>query len=293
MPLPSCGRDTIQKTSKRLHTPSARSVRDEELKERIQEVYSSNYRVYGARKIWRELNRQEHAVARCTVERLMRELGITGAVRGRKAITTITDPAAERAPDLLDRDFVASAPNRCWVADLTHVATWNGVVYVAFVVTPSPVASSAGPPPPPRRPGSSWTPWRWPLWQRNRDGFPYEQGELIHHSDPRRPRQSRPSCCCGSPSIVFPVTGVLGNGEPHADSFALDEIGCILLSALRDWTRDSPTTAMVGIARSIIRFVEIVIPDPDDHGDTRATPETMRDEHLEWARTVQSMTARP
>ncbi|MFF1341899.1 hypothetical protein ACFVYT_29060 [Streptomyces sp. NPDC058290] len=94
-------------------------------------------------------------------------------------------------------------------------------------------------------------------------------------------------------NIVFPVTGILGDGEPHADSFALDELGCILMSALRDWTRDSPTTAVPGIARSTIRFVENVIPDPDDHGDTRATLETMRDEHLEWARTVQSMTRRP
>ncbi|MEU8842700.1 hypothetical protein AB0D97_26795 [Streptomyces roseus] len=94
-------------------------------------------------------------------------------------------------------------------------------------------------------------------------------------------------------NIVFPVTGVLGDGEPHADSFALDELGCILLSTLRDWTRDSPTTAVLGIARSTIRFVENVIPDPDDHGDTRATLETMRNEHLEWARTVQSMTGRP
>lgn len=93
-------------------------------------------------------------------------------------------------------------------------------------------------------------------------------------------------------NIVFPVTGVLGDGEPHTDSFVLDEVGCILLSALRDWTRDSPTTAVLGIARTIIRFVENVIPDPDDHGDTHATLETMRDEHLEWARTVQSMTAR-
>ncbi|MEU8911681.1 IS3 family transposase, partial [Streptomyces mirabilis] len=119
---------------KRLEAPCARSVRDEELKERIQEVHTSNYRVYGARKIWRELNRQGHAVARCTVERLMRELGITGAVRGKKVVTTLPGGPAERAPDLLDRDFVAAAPNRCWVADFTHVKTWAGVVYVAFVV---------------------------------------------------------------------------------------------------------------------------------------------------------------
>ncbi|MEF9908540.1 IS3 family transposase [Streptomyces sp. P9-A2] len=165
---------------KRLKTPSARSVRDEELKERIQEVYASNYRVYGARKIWRELNQQGHAVARCTVERLMRELGITGAVRGKKVVTTITDPAAERAPDLLDRDFVATAPNRCWVAGFTHVATWSGVVYVAFVVDTFSrriVGWSAS------TTKETRLVLEMALWQRGRDGFPYQQGELIHHSD--------------------------------------------------------------------------------------------------------------
>ncbi|MFF3879159.1 DDE-type integrase/transposase/recombinase [Streptomyces sp. NPDC001978] len=123
------------------------------------------------------------AVARCTVERLMREIGITGAVRGRKVITTIADAAAERAPDLLDRDFVASAPNRCWVADFTHVATWSGVVYVAFVVDTFSrriVGWSAS--------NSKETrlvldALEMALWQRDRDGFPYSQGKLIHHSD--------------------------------------------------------------------------------------------------------------
>ncbi|NEA87472.1 IS3 family transposase, partial [Streptomyces sp. SID14436] len=119
---------------KRLTAPSARTVRDSELKILIQEAYEANYRVYGARKIWRLLNRQDVAVARCTVERLMRELGIAGAVRGKKVITTIPDVSAQRAPDLVDRDFVAPAPNRCWVADFTHVTTFAGVVYVAFVV---------------------------------------------------------------------------------------------------------------------------------------------------------------
>ncbi|MET8008497.1 IS3 family transposase [Streptomyces sp. NPDC005271] len=168
---------------KRLGSPSARSVRDEELKERIQEVYTSNYRVYGARKIWRELNRQGHAVARCTVERLMRELGITGAVRGRKVIMTITDPAAGRAPDLLDRDFVASAPNRCWVADFTHVATWSGIVYVAFVVDAFSrriVGWSAS--------TSKETQLvldapEMALWQRDREDRPHTPEQLIHHSD--------------------------------------------------------------------------------------------------------------
>uniref|UniRef100_UPI002F910BFF hypothetical protein n=1 Tax=Streptomyces virginiae TaxID=1961 RepID=UPI002F910BFF len=94
-------------------------------------------------------------------------------------------------------------------------------------------------------------------------------------------------------NIVFPVTGLLGDGDPHTDSFVLDEVGCILLSALRDWTRDSPTTAALGNARTIIRCVENVIPDPDDHGDTLATLETMRREHRERAHTVQCVTGRP
>ncbi|MFE7793787.1 IS3 family transposase [Streptomyces sp. NPDC057460] len=91
-------------------------------------------RVYGARKIWHHLRRHGHQVARCTVERLMRELGITGAVRGKRVVTTVQDRAAERAPDLVERDFVADAPNRTRVADFTHVAAWAGTVYVAFVV---------------------------------------------------------------------------------------------------------------------------------------------------------------
>ncbi|WP_407986279.1 IS3 family transposase [Kitasatospora sp. CMC57] len=168
---------------KRLAQPAARTVRDEELKPLIKEVYNANYRVYGARKIWRELGRQGHTVARCTVERLMRELGIAGAVRGKKVITTIADPAAERAPDLVDRQFVASAPNRCWVADFTHIATWSGVVYVAFVVDTFSrriVGWSAATTKEARlvldAPDMA-------LWQRDRDGFPHQRGELIHHSD--------------------------------------------------------------------------------------------------------------
>ncbi|MFE5983077.1 IS3 family transposase [Streptomyces wedmorensis] len=100
----------------------------------MQHVYSTNYRVYGARKIWRELNRQGQMVARCTVERLMRELGIAGAVRGKRVITTIPGGQAERAADLVHRDFVAGAPNCRWVADVTDLRTWADVVYVAFVV---------------------------------------------------------------------------------------------------------------------------------------------------------------
>ncbi|MFB7455724.1 IS3 family transposase [Streptomyces sp. NPDC056188] len=154
-----------------------------ELKTLIQESYEANYRVYGARKIWRLLNRQGVAVARCTVERLMRELGITGAVRGKRVITTIPDASVQRAPDLVDRDFVAPAPNRCWVADFTHVATVAGVVCVAFVVDTFSrriVGWSAATSKETRLVLDAL---KMALWQRERNQRPYQEGELIHHSD--------------------------------------------------------------------------------------------------------------
>ncbi|MFE7814051.1 IS3 family transposase, partial [Streptomyces sp. NPDC057433] len=168
---------------KRLQAPSARTVRDAELKPLIQQIFEVNYRVHGARKVWRELHRQGHVVARCTVERLMRELGVTGAVRGKKVITTIPDSSVERAPDLLDRNFVAPAPNRCWVADFTHISTWSGVVYVAFVVDTFSrriVGWSAALSKETRLVLDALD---MALWQRDRDEHPHQAGELIHHSD--------------------------------------------------------------------------------------------------------------
>jgi putative transposase len=113
--------------------PSARSVRDEELKVEIMRVFDGNFGVHGARKVWRQLRREGTMVARCTVERLMAELGIRGAVRGRTRRTTVADPAAARPADLVKRNFTAPAPNRLWVADFTYCATWSGMVYTAFI----------------------------------------------------------------------------------------------------------------------------------------------------------------
>lgn len=114
--------------------PSRREVRDEDLKAQIARVHATNYGVYGARKVWLTLNREGIAVARCTVERLMAELGLSGAVRGKARRTTIADPCAARPADLVQRQFGPSAPNRLWVADLTYASTWSGFAYVAFVV---------------------------------------------------------------------------------------------------------------------------------------------------------------
>jgi transposase InsO family protein len=112
----------------------ARVVRDTQLREQIERVWKENFGVYGVRKVWRQLKREEIDVARCTVERLMRQMGLRGAIRGRKyKRTTISDEAAPRPADLVQRDFMADRPNRLWVADLTYVATWAGFVYVAFI----------------------------------------------------------------------------------------------------------------------------------------------------------------
>jgi putative transposase len=114
--------------------PSARAVRDEELKEMIDKIYRENYSVYGARKVWCQLRRDGVAVGRCRVERLMRRMGLAGAVRGKTVRTTIRDKDGVRAADLVRRQFAAGAPNRLWVADFTYVATWAGTVYVAFAI---------------------------------------------------------------------------------------------------------------------------------------------------------------
>jgi transposase InsO family protein len=110
-----------------------RAVRDAELREEIERVWKENFGVYGARKVWRQLVREKVDIARCTVERLMREMGLRGVVRGRKVKTTISDDLAERPLDLVKRDFTADRPNQLWVADLTYVATWMGFVHVAFI----------------------------------------------------------------------------------------------------------------------------------------------------------------
>jgi putative transposase len=112
-----------------------RARRDEVLGAHIRRVWRENREVYGVRKVWKQLRREGRPTARCTVARLMRQMGLQGAVRGRKFKTaTIPEAAALRPPDLVTRRFTATRPNELWVADLTYVATWRGFVYVAFVI---------------------------------------------------------------------------------------------------------------------------------------------------------------
>jgi len=113
-----------------------REKRDQQLKVEVRRVWSESFGgTYGADKVWRQLGRESIPVARCTVERLMRAMGLRGAVRGGAfKVTTTADESARRPPDLVARSFAASRPNQLWVADFTYVATWTGFVYVAFVV---------------------------------------------------------------------------------------------------------------------------------------------------------------
>lgn len=113
---------------------SVRSRRDEDLKERILRIWDDNFQAYGARKVWRQLLREGEPVARCTVERLMRSMGLQGVMRGKKTRTTIPADGDHRPLDLVKRHFGADRPNQLWVADFTYVATWAGFVYVAFVI---------------------------------------------------------------------------------------------------------------------------------------------------------------
>jgi putative transposase len=112
----------------------ARARSDARLQVEIRRVFEENFRVYGVRKVWRQLGREGIAVARCTVARLMRTMGLQGAVRGKPVRTTISDKAAPCPLDRVNRQFRALRPNALWVSDFTYVATWAGFVYVAFVI---------------------------------------------------------------------------------------------------------------------------------------------------------------
>jgi putative transposase len=165
----------------RQRKPSARRQRDEQLKVEIQRVWKANFEVYGARKVWRQLRREGITVARCTVERLMGELGLAGVVRGKPKRTTIPADAqaAERPADLVNRQFVAPAPNRLWVADLTYVATWAGFCYAAFIIDAYSRAIVGWRVATTLRASLALDALEMAIWARQDAGL----DELVHHSD--------------------------------------------------------------------------------------------------------------
>ena len=111
-----------------------RAKRDATLKPEITRVFTENFAVYGVRKVWRQLKRESMDVARCTVERLMRDMGLKGAIRGKPFKTTVSDKSAPCPLDHVNRQFHAPAPNRLWVSDFTYVSSWTGFAYVAFII---------------------------------------------------------------------------------------------------------------------------------------------------------------
>jgi len=123
-----------QAKRRNLSLRSDRDLMDEALQPEIKRVFETNHQLYGVRKVWHALRREGFDVARCTVARLMRDMGLRGAVRGKKLRTTVPNSANDCPLDLVNRKFVTTAPNRLWVADFTYVSTWAGFVYVAFII---------------------------------------------------------------------------------------------------------------------------------------------------------------
>jgi transposase InsO family protein len=158
---------------------SDRAKRDAELRPEIRRVWEANFQVYGARKVWRQLLREGFEIARCTVARLMREMGFNGVIRGKSVKTTISDRKAPCPKDHVNRQFQAERPNALWVSDFTYVATWAGFVYVAFVIDTY------------ARRIVGWRASRTAhasfvldaLEQALHDRCPVQGGGLIHHSD--------------------------------------------------------------------------------------------------------------
>jgi transposase InsO family protein len=134
--LPIAPSTYYEHTRRRTHPETAppRVRRDNALMKEIKRVFDENFKVYGVRKVWRQLLREGHAVARCTVARLMKKMGLQGAIRGKAKRTTISDKAAPCPLDHVNRQFRVERPNVLWVSDFTYVSTWSGFVYVAFVI---------------------------------------------------------------------------------------------------------------------------------------------------------------
>ena len=178
-------------------------------------VHAAHYGVYGARKVWLQLNREHIPVARCTVERLMRQLGLRGAVRGKVKRTTIANPTTRLPEDLVQRHFGPTAPDRLWVADMTYVSTWSGWVYVAFVVDAYARRILGW------RTGTSMTTQlvldavEQAIWTRHRDG-PTDLAGLVHHHDHGSQYTSLALCERLAAAGIRPSVGAVGSSFDNA-----------------------------------------------------------------------------
>src|SRR5688572_1201973 len=173
---------TCYAVCERRRRPAPRTLRDRGLLAEIRRVHEASGGLYGARKVWWQLTHDGTRVARCTVERLMRQDGREGVVRGKARRTTVPDERADRPIDMVERDFTAAAPNELWVADFTYVATWSGVVYVAFVIDAFSRRIVGWKADTNMRTALVLDTLEMALWSRERAGLPVGAG-LIHHHD--------------------------------------------------------------------------------------------------------------
>jgi putative transposase len=167
---------------RRQRQPARRTLSDERLLVEIRRVHEQSRGLYGARKVFWQLQRDGIPAARCTVERLMKRHGLQGVVRGKRRRTTIPDTQAERPRDLVDRDFTASIPNQLWVADFTYVMTWSGVVYVAFLIDVFSRRIVGWKADTTMKTSLVLDTLEMALWSRQRQGLPLADG-MIHHHD--------------------------------------------------------------------------------------------------------------
>jgi len=170
---------------------AARTVHDAHIVDALLATRHTPEGLYGRRKMTHHLRRQGFQVAFCTVDRLMRQLGMNGVRRGKGVRTTVPAGAADRAGDLVNRDFTAPAPNTRWVADFTYVRTWAGFCYVAFIVDVFSQRIVGWHAATDKRTDLVLTPLRIALWDRNRQGQPVHPGQLLHHSDAGSPIHRR------------------------------------------------------------------------------------------------------
>ena len=167
--------------ARRTRPPSARAVRDADLTEKISQIHQVNYGVYGARKVHAELHRQGTEVARCTVERLMRDAGIRGISRVKAPRTTVPAAETDRPADLVKREFTATAPNLLWVADITYIRTFSGWVYASFIIDVFSRMIVGWQTSTSLRTGLALDALEMGIWSRQRAGA--DLTGLVHHSD--------------------------------------------------------------------------------------------------------------
>jgi putative transposase len=229
---------------------SARALRDAELVVEIRRVYDRSRGLYGARKVWLQLRREGVAVARCTVERLMTKHGLEGVRRGQRRRTTIADDQAQRASDLVDRDFSAKSPNQLWVADFTYVMTWSGVVYVAFAVDAFSRRIVGWKADTTMKTSLVLDTLEMALWSRDRDGIPLAAG-MVFHNDAGSQYTSFAFTSRLIDAGVDPSVGSVGDGYDNA--LAESTIGLYKTEKIH---REGPWRTLADVELATLEWVD-------------------------------------